>query len=911
MLNYWTDHPLFRHLKMLQNKPLPIAGVRRFSLMLCAWALSALAVFAQPGTVYTTLQQQTRSFSDPLLWPNGEIPPDSSTIFIVNSQVTFDADRVVGKLVLNSGTAGAILGSHTLTVLDQLLNNSLNGVTPETSTVILKSTVASGGSGQVTVGGNNDVTFYNVVIPTNSVVDFDSGGASNTETYITNQLKMDGGSVVVNPPIYGAASTLLYDDTHTSIGTEWTAGASSGKGVPHHVAVGAGSSLDFGSTSDNYTCTGNLTIDGASASLDVADMTGTLTVDGNLSLGTSNAVTMTLPSAEGTSKIVVGGDLTLGANTTVTGDESNIEVGGNLANSVSNMAFGLLKMNGSADQDVTGSKITVDSLVVANTQNAVANDTDVDFQADVDIIPGGVFNPIDGTTKISGTFTMNSDATGTARIATLADDGATSDVDGSMKFERYISAITDGPSWLSVGNYVIGANRGDWLTSFNSDFHLVFDWDETHTQVDNPQGTNAWTIIDASNVAQALHTDGKGYAVYTTANSSPTLTAMGTYNTDQQDLAVTFSNGANQGGGWHIVTNPFPSAIDGAEFLSDNSSLISGYYMYDNANDIFKTDLTGAPATIDIGQAFWVQVSGAGSLSFETDQITAGSNSFLREFDPLEVGMIGVRIAQSDGLYGNTFVRLHEGATANWEWELDATRRASGNTNAPEIFSRLENGHELLINALNPSLLNETMIPFTVETGADATVSIQAEPDFNLPQGMCAYIEDTETGERVGYDADMALVVDLEPQTTYTDRFALVLMGAPSFEATASHCEGGVVHFIGDDAGLWDITWSDTAGTMDGVGCVTGLDAGDYIFEASNPLNECHTSALLNIEQVCMGDFNFNGERGITDLLILLVAIQPVENFEGTFPDADCDCDGAMTTLDLLLFLPQFGVICE
>jgi hypothetical protein len=54
-----------------------------------------------------------------------------------------------------------------------------------------------------------------------------------------------------------------------------------------------------------------------------------------------------------------------------------------------------------------------------------------------------------------------------------------------------------------------------------------------------------------------------------------------------------------------------------------------------------------------------------------------------------------------------------------------------------------------------------------------------------------------------------------------------------------------------------------------------------------------------------------NGERDITDLLILLVGIQPVDNFEGSFPETDCDCDGVMATLDLLMFLPQFGSECE
>ena len=333
--------------------------------------------------------------------------------------------------------------------------------------------------------------------------------------------------------------------------------------------------------------------------------------------------------------------------------------------------------------------------------------------------------------------------------------------------------------------------------------------------------------------------------------------------------------------------------------------------MYDNASDVFKTDLTGAPATIDVGQAFWIQVSSAGTLSFELDQITHGTNSFLREYDPFDLGMVGVRVTQSDGLFGHAFVRFHEEASADWEWNLDATRRPSGNVNAPELYTALDNGHELLIHALNYEGEEELTIPFVIETGSEGTVQLQADPGFQIPEASCAYIEDTETGERVGYGVDMAMSVDLQPQSTYADRFVLVVMGAPEFQSSSTYCEGGVVHFIGEDAGLWTVEWSNSTGDVDGTGCVTGLDAGDYMFEATNSLNECRTASNVTIEEICMGDFNLNGERDVTDLLMLLIGIQPVENFEGSFPETDCDCDGAMTTLDLLLFLPQFGSLCE
>ena len=213
--------------------------------------------------------------------------------------------------------------------MDQFLCSQENGVYDAggTSTVILKSTVADGGSGTVTVGGDNDVTLYNVNVFDGSVVDFDSGGDGNTETTITNELTMGGGSVVVNPPIYGAASTLIYNATYGSVGKEWTAGASSGKGVPHHVSVGSGGTLSFADTTGNFTCTGDFTMDDASGSLDLSSMLGNLTVDGDFTTGTNSAVTMTMPSTEEGKGHPHGwrGNMTLNGNTTWTGGEGNVD----------------------------------------------------------------------------------------------------------------------------------------------------------------------------------------------------------------------------------------------------------------------------------------------------------------------------------------------------------------------------------------------------------------------------------------------------------------------------------------------------------------------------------------------------------------------------------------------------------
>ena len=900
---------------------------------------------AQPGVLYVSKiapPGTTFSFNSGATWVGNAVPPSGSSIQIVeNSVVVLDVDNYTFGVV-NVTVGGSLdLGANTVTITDYLVNNGT--LTASSSTVVFNSTVADNSSGQPTCDGVAAITFNDVQIPSSAVVDFGSGaiGAEpNTEAYVNGTLSMDGGAVVLYPPFYGGASTLKYNDDYT-VSTEWTKNdaSASTKGVPTHVEVADGASLSFGSTSDNYTCAGNftvngsgslnmatmsgdltvtsaLTVTGASGSLDMSSMMGDIIVNGNCTIGgvASQSVTLTLPSAEGKGNLDVKGNLTLGESSanalTIAGDEGNISCGGNFTLNTTGSEFGMVEFDGMVQQTFSGNKITVDSLVVSNANSANTGTTDVIFDGDVDIVPGGVFNPLDGTVDADGTadgstFTMNSDANGTARIATLDNTAGGSNVLGDITFERYFPAVTDGASWLSVGNYVVGASYAEWTSSFGS-APLMFEWDETHVlnSSESSNGASAYSIVNSGTLEDADY----GYLVYTASGATATLSSSGGYNTTDPATSLTYSSNG-QAAGWHLLTNPYPCPISGSEFLSDNAGLFSRYYAYNNTSDVFETDLTGAPATIDIGQSFWVQVSSAGAVSFALDQLTSGTNSFVRDADPMEQGMIAIRAEQEDGRYGSTLVRFHEESTHDWDWEFDATHKQSGNANNPEIYSVLENGHQLVINSAG-SIEAVQSINLAVESGSAGTVSLSMEEGYVMPEGVCGLIEDLETGEVAAIGGD-AMVVELEPFQLYENRFILTFMVAPIFEATASHCEGGILHFNGEDAELWDVSWEQVGGELTGSGCVTGLETGDYTVEATDPFTQCQVHSDIAIEEVCMGDFNLNGERDITDLLVLLVGIQPVDNFEGSFPETDCDCDGAMTTLDLLMFLPQFGSGCE
>ena len=156
--------------------------------------------------------------------------------------------------------------------------------------------------------------------------------------------------------------------------------------------------------------------------------------------------------------------------------------------------------------------------------------------------------------------------------------------------------------------------------------------------------------------------------------------------------------------------------------------------------------MSGAASTIDVGQSFWLQVSSAGAITFNKSIITSGSNSFIREFDPKEEAYFGVQVAQEDGRFGKTFIQFHEESTSEWNWEMDATHRHSGNSSNPEVYAALENGHKLNINSTG-SLEGLTSVQLIVESGSQGTVAISMDEDYQLPEGICAVFEDLETGE--------------------------------------------------------------------------------------------------------------------------------------------------------------------
>lgn len=937
---------------MLQFNTHSFFGARSLvaaALLTCSLALHAQAppgaiVAVDYGTDYAT---NVKAWSDATAWVGGVVPTSGDAVYIQNSVIVMDTDVEVASITVDpygylylydvndiaglttdgstqySGTGNG----HTLTITDYVKLTHLVGWKAgdnptKGSTLVLNSTTAAGPSGNETIRGNKTFVAWDVEVPAGAIVDFNAGGADVASLTVTNSLAMKGGSVVNNPPTYGAASTLSYDAGASTVGPEWKHSASSGQGVPNDVSVAAGSTLNMGATANNYTLTGDLSVDGASSGLDVSAMDGNLTVNGDLTLGASGASTLTFTGTEGKGDLVVNGNATIYASGTVSGTQGDMKVGGNLTHNGTGGTFNFLEFGGSVTQSISGSiaGLIVDSLVVDNSfDDATPADGDVTFSLPVEITPGGVFNPIDGSVQISSTFTMKSNGDGTARIATLANSAAVSDVTGNITFERYVPS-TASTSWLVMGNYVTTSPAmtvQDWAADFGGSIY-VYSHDETTNAANCNACSNGWTYLGTSG---SLSTDGEGYFTIVPASlgtSGHTLINTGTYATGNVARTVTHTAGSysqfHDPAGWNLMVNPYASPIDGDAFLTANAA-VSEYYVLDNGSGNWLTSgavgATAAPDAIDIGQGFYAYVSLANNgatATFTPSLATYGANTFVREFDPAEHAVFALMIEDEEGRFGGTTIRLHEESTEAYEDNFDAPYKASAAAN-PKVYTTSSDGKTLAVNAAG-ALGTVESVPLVVETGLSGVISIGLDEATELSPGLCVRLVDLETNEVVALGAE-PMELELEPGEIFLDRFVLEFESAPIFESTATHCQGGTIHFNGEGSEEWVVYWQDNENGIEGSGCVSDLPPGTYEVEGMNNSNVCYTAATLEIPEVCMGDFNFNGGRDIPDLLMLLIEMQPNAGSDGSTLSTDCDCDGVMTTSDLLLFLPHFGATCE
>lgn len=284
------------------------------------------------------------------------------------------------------------------------------------------------------------------------------------------------------------------------------------------------------------------------------------------------------------------------------------------------------------------------------------------------------------------------------------------------------------------------------------------------------EASDLWDEVDPTTES---FTNAIGYAINYSSNTGITLT--GTLNDGNYGTTVT-NNGTYDGGGWNLVGNPYPSAIDADAFLDDNSSVIdhtvylwddSDYATHNGTMGVNPTGGTTPTGRVGVAQGFFVRKTTAGSATVNfTNSMRLDNGQFYRRG---QASLLRVRLENEDASLSNAFeVHLMENASYGFDADWD-NEKLKGNPNMA-FYSVLED-KDLILQTI-PTPEKATQIPMGYDITADGTYKIVLENAQNLPEDAKVVLVDQVTGKVYNIQSEGTVAFNLDKGTD-RDRFAL------------------------------------------------------------------------------------------------------------------------------------------
>ena len=236
----------------------------------------------------------------------------------------------------------------------------------------------------------------------------------------------------------------------------------------------------------------------------------------------------------------------------------------------------------------------------------------------------------------------------------------------------------------------------------------------------------------------------QGYSVAMPVNGDVSFTG-GQLNTGDKELSgLTFTGSTTNYSGWHLIGNPFPSALDWTVGNWKRVNIDATVYLYNGTQYKYYTyPASGAPygnmpnGIIPAEQGFMVKVSspGTGSLTLPEPARVHHSQAFYKSTVPdlLQLEITG------NGYSDQMIVHFDKNATAGFDPEYDAFQ-LEGIAESPQLYS-IVSGYKLAGNVLQ-SVENSPVIAIGVSVGSARTYSVTPSNLESFSSGITVYLED-------------------------------------------------------------------------------------------------------------------------------------------------------------------------
>jgi predicted RecA/RadA family phage recombinase len=502
-------------------------------------------------------------------------------------------------------------------------------------------------------------------------------------------------------------------------------------------------------------------------------------------INTSYQVTIT----SGNETCIINKDITVNCNTWTGNQNNNWNNANNWSNGVP-----------TSGQDITiaAGATNYPALEV----NASLNNLEIETNASL-VVNTNQTLTVNGTLTNNGTITVESGgALVQGATSTLAGTGnyivrravnAGQKMVGSPINNHSVSGFGITPSGTNGGQIIPQADCNATTIDPSSPYGNIMELREDASPIHNCT-QSLWHVKSAGNITNA-----RGYAINVAANT--TLEFSGTINNGnisyanlgrQANLLDQPSTG-QQTGGWHLVSNPYPSPIRLTD-VSLGAGWDNSVYFFDGTNFV-TVQLNLTNAVIPVGQAFQIRKSvEGGSANFSvTNSMREGGNPTF--YAPAQLTQEHINVTLSNNQYqSKTTVYFEDGATSNFDPQFDAVK-LFGAHYLPQLYTVETSAlaEKLAYNALTPlyqeNQQSVVMGAFTPTAG-----------DFQLTFDG----SNTVSGTVILEDKKLNTFTNITENLTYSfttvdgdnmDRFVLHFNATPDNTSTRNKMEGTIKMF--------------------------------------------------------------------------------------------------------------------
>jgi hypothetical protein len=466
---------------------------------------------------------------------------------------------------------------------------------------------------------------------------------------------------------------------------------------------------------------------------------------------------------------------------------SQLSLAGNFINNggtVAGSGTGTLALTGTATQDISGSTATSFWNLSVGSNGATTSAAAAIRRS---LVANG--NLAIGTGQA---FTLLSDASGTAFVVNSG--GA---VTGTATVQRYITPTNSGLGYRHYSSPVSGNSVADLATAgfspvingaYNSasnprqtsPYPTVFYYDQSRLASSNA----AYAVGDFDNgfLSPGALSDGlaagRGYTV--NIGGTQLVDFQGTLNTGTY-LTGALARGAQANAGWHLLGNPYPSAISFTQVYGASVGIESGVYVYRSngqytgAYSSYLTNgqsVNGGSDNIPLGQGFFVRAqAGGGAVTFQdAARINAPETALFQRTAGNAAPTLALTLRGS-GAANQTRIYFEQGATAAFDAARDAhyLPASHGLDLASDISTEA-----LAINGLPELTGSAVTVPLRLHTQVAGTYTLAVDELANLPAGYQAYLRDGLTNTYTSLATTPSVSLTLAPADAAAGRFAVV-----------------------------------------------------------------------------------------------------------------------------------------